>query len=148
MSQNRRHPVSMGTNLSMSHVRSYQREAGRGRESRLRSDSSSSHRRRSKWSLKRYTHRGKDVWKLNPHELIVASKLWCLDLQSLTVADYRAFLEHINCIRTRARDDYFKDSAHVDYVVAVHVGCRVCGVCCFRKSNGTEIYIYICLIYI
>ena len=69
--------------------------------------------------LKRYTVGGKDVRLLNPHELIAASCLWCLDIQELTRADNRVFIEHISFISIHAKDDYFKDSAHVDYVLSV-----------------------------
>ena len=76
--------------------------------------------------------------KLNPHELITASTLWCLDIQDLTVADYRAFLKHIHFISIRAHDDYFRDSVHVDYVMAVRKVAEHAGFAAFAKSNDTE----------
>ena len=62
---------------------------------------------------------GKDVCKLNAYELIAASILWCLEIQNLTTIDYKAFLEHLCIIAIRAKDNYYHDSAHVDYVLAV-----------------------------
>ena len=50
--------------------------------------------------------------KLNSLKLMVASALWCLDIDSLTMKDLRSFLEHIYFISVRAMTD-LKDSAHV-----------------------------------
>ena len=80
--------------------------------------------------------------KLNAHELIAASTLWCLDIQGLTVVDYHSFLEHINFISIRARDDYFRDSAHVDYVMAVRNVAEYAGFAAFAKGNDTESVVY------
>ena len=76
---------------------------------------------------------GKDVRRLNPHELIAASCLWCRDIQELTRADNRAFIEHIYFISIHTKDDYFKDSAHVDYVLSVHRSAEYAGFATFSK---------------
>ena len=111
--------------------------------SRSRSDSSETRRRRSKWLLKHHTVGGKDVRKLNAYELIAASSLWCLEIQNLTVADYKAFIEHICLIAIRAKDDYYKDSAHVDYVLAVRRAAEKLGFRAFSKEfSGDSVVHY------
>ena len=44
-----------------------------------------------------------------------ASIRWCLDIDTLSIKDYKAFLQHIDFISVHAMHDYFKDSAHVEY---------------------------------
>ena len=117
--------------------RRHSRERHR-RYSRSRSDSSESRRRRSKWLLKHHTVGGKEVRKLNAYELIAASSLWCLEIQNLNISDYRAFLEHIALLAIRAKDDYYKDSAHVDYVLAVRRAAEKIGFAAFSKEHAGD----------
>ena len=107
----------------------------RGRHSTMltscsRSSSSSKHRQ-SKWSLKKYTMVGKEVRRLNAYELIGASIRWALDIEGLSVHDYRALLDHLNFITIRAMHDDFRDSAHIEYDLVV------------RRLAESNVYIYI-----
>ena len=70
---------------------------------------SSSRRCRQKWAIQKYTIERKEVRKLNAYELIGASIKWALDIEGLTVKDYRSFLEVIGFISFRAMHDHFKD---------------------------------------
>ena len=81
---------------------------------------------------------GKEVCQLNTYELITVSILWCLDIQSLTTTDYKAFLKHFCLITIRAKDNYYRDSAHVDYVLAVHHMAEKLGFAAFSKENSGE----------
>ena len=86
---------------------------------------------------------GKDVRWLNPHKLIAASCLWSLDIQELTRAEYRAFIEHVSFISIHAKDDYFKDSAHVDYVLSVHRSVEYAGFgTCSKLFDGESVVHY------
>ena len=78
------------------------------------------------------------VHKLNAYEFIAASILWCLDIQALTTADYKAFLEHLCLIAIRAKDNCYKDSAHVDYVLAIRRMAEKIGFAAFSKENSGE----------
>ena len=96
--------------------------AAQGNRLRRRSSSSSSsgsteRKRRSNWSLKRYTLARRDVRKLNCHELVCAITACALDIPEMFLQDHRALLQHINFITHRACHNDFKDSAHVDYYV-------------------------------
>ena len=62
---------------------------------------------------------GKDVRKLNCYKLIVASVHSCLDIDSVTVADLRAFLEHLQFLASQAKNDDFREVMHVDYEIDV-----------------------------
>ena len=116
------------------------RHTSSGSESR---SSSSTRRKCSKWSLKRYMVSGKDVKKLNCYELITASIRWCLDIEGLTVADFRAFLAHLNFMSSRARNDDFKDSAHVDYDKDIRKLAEIDGFAAFDpKNTGLSIFHY------
>ena len=83
-----------------------------------------------------HTVGGKDVRKLNTYELIAASILWFLEIQNLTTADYKAFLEHLCLIAIRAKDNYH-DSAHVDYVLAVRHMAEKQGFAAFSNENSS-----------
>ena len=106
------------------------------RRSHSRSDSSETRHRRSKWLLKRHTIGGKEVRKLNAYELIAASIMWGLDIPSLMTTDYKAFLEHLCLIAVRAKDNYYRDSAHVDYVLAIRHMAEKQGFAAFSKENS------------
>lgn len=103
-------------------------------DSRSRS-SSSTRRLRSKWSLRRYAALGKDVKKMNCYELVTASIRWVLDIQGVTVKDLRAFLEHICFMSSRARQNDFHDSTHVEYDKDVRKLAEVEGFAAFGSSN-------------
>lgn len=117
----------------------------RSRCSRSRSDSSSSgsRRRRSKWSLKKHTIGRKDMRRLNAYELIGASIRWALAIEGLNKVDYKALLEHIEFLTVRAMHDDFKDSAHVEYDLAVRVVAETKGFGAFSKANtGMSVSFY------
>ena len=81
--------------------------------------------------------------KLNAYELIGASVLWCLDIAELTVADLRAFLDHIYFIAIRAMHDDFKDAAHVEYDAAIRKLAEAHGFAAFSKLyNGASVIHY------
>ena len=86
----------------------------------------------------RYTIGARYVCKLNSCEVIAVSTLWCLDIDDLTIADYRAMLEHVNFVTTRARDDYFRDSAHVEYVLAIRKLVENIGFEAFSNTHDSE----------
>lgn len=110
--------------------------------SRSRS-SSADRRKRSKWSLKRFTVGAKEVRKLNAYELMGASILWLLDIDDLNVVDYKAFLEHMHFMTVRAMHDDFKDSAHVEYDTAIRKMAESMGFAAFSKAqNGTSVLHY------
>ena len=54
------------------------------------------------------------------------------------MADYRAFMEHLHIISSRAKDEYFKDSAHVEYAMAVRRNAESLGFAAFAKANDEE----------
>lgn len=111
-------------------------------ESRSRS-SSSTRRLRSKWSLRRYTVLGKEVKKMNCYELVTASIRWILDIQGVTVKDFRAFLEHICFMSSRARQNDFHDSTHVEYDKDVRKLAEIEGFAAFGSSNtGMSMFHY------
>ena len=64
--------------------------------------------------------------------------MWCLEIQTLSTKDYRAFLEHLCLIAIRAKDNYYKDSAHVDYILAVRKMVEKEGFAAFAKENSRE----------
>ena len=110
--------------------------------SRSRS-SSAERRRRSKWSLKRFTISSKEVKKLNAYELLGAAISWCLDIPDLTTKDYHALLEHLRFIAIRAMHDDFKDSAHVEYDTAVRKAAETWGFAAFSSAhNGMSVIHY------
>ena len=110
--------------------------------SRSRS-SSTERRRRSKWTLKRYTVGSKDVKKLNAYELLGAAISWCMDIPDLTTKDYHAFLEHLRFIAIRAMHDDFKDSAHVEYDTAIRKIAETWGFAAFSSAhNGMSVIHY------
>ena len=112
------------------------RERRRRRASDSRSGSrSASRRRRSKWSLKKFTVAGKDVKKMNCYELISSTMLWALEIRELSVGDCRALFEHISFISNRARNNDFTDTAHVDYVMAVRRSAEDKGFAAFSRAN-------------
>ena len=76
--------------------------------------------------------------KLNAYELIAVSILWCLDIQSLTTTDYKAFLKHLCRIAIRAKDNCYKDGEHVDYVLAICCMVEKLGFATFSKENSGE----------
>ena len=123
------------TTLSRSRLRTKEEETGR---LRARSDSSATRRRRSKWSLKNYTIGGKEVRKLNAYELLGATMLWCSDIPDLSTYDYRAMIQHMNFICNRARDDHFKDCAHVEYDSAIRKLAEREGFAAFSRRNAGE----------
>ena len=107
------------------------------------SRSSSTHRKRSEWSIKCYTMSGKEVQKLNCYELITASIRWCLDIEDLTVKDLHAFLGHINFLSSHAHNDDFKDSTHVDYDKDIRKLAEVEGFAAFEaKYTGLSMFHY------
>ena len=57
--------------------------------------------------------------RLKKYELIGASVRWVLDIEGLTISDYKSFLQHIEFLSIRAMHDHFKDSAHTEYDTAV-----------------------------
>ena len=79
---------------------------------------------------------GEEVRKLNAYELIATSILWCLDIQSLTTTYYKAFLEHLCLIAIRAKDSYYRDSAHVAYVLAIRRMAEKQGFAAQRRAQG------------
>ena len=123
------------TTLGRSRTRTREEEARKPRE---RSDSSATRKRRSKWSLKNYTIGGREVRKLNGYELLGATTLWCLDIPDLSGPDYRAILQHINFICNRARDDHFKDCAHVEYDNAIRKLAEIDGFAAFTRLYSGE----------
>lgn len=111
-------------------------------DSRSRS-SSSTRRRRSKWSLRRYAVLGKELKKLNCYELVTASIRWCLDIEGLTVKDFRAFLEHICFMSSRARQNDFHDSTHIEYDKDIRKLAEVEGFAAFgTKNTGVGMFHY------
>lgn len=128
-------------------TRSRRRSRGR-RHRRSTSDSrsrssSSARRRKSKWSLKRFTFDDRDVRKLNGYGIIAATTEWALDIDALTVKDYKALFEHINFIAVRAIDSDFKDTAHVAYDSAVRKKAAVYGFSAFSEAyNGGSVIHY------
>ena len=81
--------------------------------------------------------------KLNAYELMAASTMWCLDIDDLTVTDYRAFLEHMHFIAVRAMNDDFKDAAHVAYDTSVRKLAEAHGFAAFAASgNGASVIHY------
>ena len=68
---------------------------------------------------------------------------WCLDIKGLTVKDLRAFLEHINFLSSRARNDDFKDWAQVDYDKDIQKLAEVDGFTTFgSKNTGISMFHY------
>ena len=122
------------------HGRSRQQSRGRrcrrhcDSDSRSRS-SSSTRRRRSKWSLKKFTVAGKEVKRLNPHELIAASTLWLAGQENLTCKDMLAMFEHIHFLSVRAMTDDFRDAAHVAYDTAIRKKAEVLGFSAFTEAH-------------
>ena len=123
------------TTYCRSRARTREEEIGRPR---TRSDSSATRRRRSKWSLKNYTIAGKEVRKLNAYELLGATMLWCLDIPDLSLFDYRSLIQHMHFICNRARDDHFKDCAHVEYDSAIRKMAEREGFEAFSRRNAGE----------
>lgn len=113
--------------------RRHRSKSGSGSRSR-----SSSRRRRSKWSLKRFTVSSKEVRKLNAYELIEASSKWCLNIEDLTVKDYRVFIQHMAFIANRAKSDEFKDCAHTEYDAEIRKLAETIGFAAFSKANNGE----------
>ena len=118
------------------------RQHSRGRRCRRHCDSdsrsrssSSTRRRRSKWSLKKFTVAGKEVKRLNPHELVAASTLWVMDQESLTRKDLLAMMEHIHFLSVRAMTDDFRDAAHVAYDTAIRKKAEVLGFSAFTEAH-------------
>ena len=75
---------------------------------------------------------------MNAYKLIAASIMWCLESETLSTKDYRAFLEHLCLIAIRAKDNSYKDSAHVDYVLAVRRMAEKDSFAAFAKENSGE----------
>ena len=80
---------------------------------------SASRRRRSKWSLKKYTVAGKDVKKLNCYDLIHATMMWALEINELSVGDCRAIFEQISFLANRDMHNDFLDAVHVEFDKAI-----------------------------
>lgn len=78
---------------------------------------------------------GKEVRKLNCYELITASIRWCLDIQGLTVKDFRALMEHVCFMASRAKQNDFQDSTHVDYDIDIRKLAEVEGFAAFGSRN-------------
>lgn len=96
---------------------------------------SETRKKRSKWSIKRYTTDKKLVKKLTPPELIEASCLWMIDQKNLVVPDYVAFIKHISYIAGKDKCDKFNDSAHVNYDTAVRKVAEEEGFKAFRRGD-------------
>ena len=75
--------------------------------------------------------------KLNTYELIGVCVRWCLDIDTLSVKDYKAFLQNFNFISVHAMHDHFKDSAHIKYDYVV---CRLAGF--VQENNGLSVVHY------
>ena len=86
---------------------------------------------------------GKEVRKLNCYELIVASIHWCLDIDSVTVTDLRAFLEHLKCLASRVKNDDFREVSHVGYDTDVRKLAETEGFQAFdSKKKGISMFQY------
>ena len=124
-------------------TRSPSRDRRRHRRSKRTSSTSSSdrtpsreRRRKSKWSLRRYTEDRKEVKKLNAYELIEASCSWFFDQEDLTTMKYCHFMKHIAFLAAKAKADKFLDCAHVHYDLAIRKLCVKQGFAAFTAGNS------------
>ena len=113
------------TGRGRSHTRRHHRHSRHQRRSSSSSSDSCSRtptperRRRSKWSLKKFTVDKKEVKKLNICELIEATCLWAVDQDNLEIKDAKGIFKHISFIAGRASTDKFIDAAHTRYDLAI-----------------------------
>ena len=84
----------------------------------------------------------KDVRCLNAYELIGASIRWFLDIDNLTLSDHRACLQHLDFYTVRAMHEHFKDSAHIEYDLAIRRLAETQGFAAFSSENKYK-HIYI-----
>ena len=61
--------------------------------------------------------------------------MWALSIDTMTVADYRALLEHIAFVSNRAMTGDFKDSAHVEYDTAIRREAESVGFAAFTTAH-------------
>ncbi len=133
---------SYGRSRHRSRHRSSRRHTRHASTSSSRSGSSS-RRRRSKWSIRKFTFGNKRIKNLNAYELLGATAMWALSIETMTVADYRALLEHMAFISNRAMTGDFKDSAHVEYDMAIRRKAESVGFVAFTKSyTGISVLYY------
>ena len=121
------------TSKEESRGRPRHRHASSSSRSRSRTRSAD-RRRRSKWSLRRYTNK-KEVSKLNCYELIESSCNWFADQSNRTFEDYDGFIAHVRFLASKAKRDRFLDSSHVSYDCAIRRIAEKEGMKAFNGGN-------------
>ena len=72
-----------------------------------------------------------------------ASIRWFLDIDNLTLSDHRAFLQHLDVLTVRAMHEHFRDSAHIEYDLAIRRLAETQGFAAFgSENNGISVTYY------